>query len=96
VLWEDWPARSIRRTWMNLLRTETVLLTLGPPHAEKTIDETERVVLTRAERAHWRMSWSHRLARNMRRATAPPLHITLHGLPASFASAIALDLAAAA
>jgi len=96
VLWEDWPARSIRRKWMNLLRTETLLLTMGPPHVEKIIDETEQVVLTRAERAHWRMSWSQRLARNMRGATAPPLEITLHGLPASFASAIALDLAAAA
>jgi hypothetical protein len=96
VLWEDWPARSVRRKWMNLLRTETVLLSMGPTHTEKITDGTEQSVLTRAQRAHWRLSWSQRLARNARGATAPPLEITLHGLPASFASAFALNLAAAA
>jgi hypothetical protein len=94
VLWEDWPARSIRRTWMHLLRTETVLLTMGPAHTQENPNGREPVVLTRTERAHWRMSWSQRLARNGRRATAPPLEITLHGLPASFA--FALNLATAA
>jgi hypothetical protein len=96
VLWEDWPARSIRRKWIKLLHTETVLLTMGPDHVEEITDTTEQDVLTRAERAHWRMSWSLRLARNARGATAPPLEITLHGLPASFASTFALDLADAA
>jgi hypothetical protein len=96
VLWGDWPARSIRRKWMKLLHTETVLLTMGPVHTEKITDGTEQEVLTRAERAHWRLSWSQRLARNARGATAPPLEITLHGLPASFAEALALSLAAAA
>ena len=93
VLWEDWPARSIRRTWMKLLRTETVLLTMGPAHTEQITDGREQDVLSRAERAHWRMSWSQRLARNARGATAPPFEITLHGLPVSFAQAFALDLA---
>jgi hypothetical protein len=95
VLWEDWPARSIRRKWINLLRTETVLLSMGPALTEKIVDGAAQSMGTRAERAHWRMSWSQRLARNMRGATAPPLEITLHGLPASFVSALALDLAAA-
>jgi hypothetical protein len=81
---------------MHLLRTETVLLSIGSAHPEKIVDGTEQAVLTRAERAHWRMSWSQRLARNIRGATAPPLEITLHGLPASFAKAVALDLAPAA
>jgi hypothetical protein len=96
VLWEDWPAQRIRRKWINLLRTETVLLTMGPVQTEKITNGREQGVLTRAERAHWRLSWSERLARNARGATAPPLEITLHGLPASAASAFALNIAAAA
>jgi hypothetical protein len=73
VLWQDWPARSLRGRWMKLLCTETVLLTMGAAPAEKATERTEQSVLTRAERAHWRLSWSQRLARNARGATAPPL-----------------------
>jgi hypothetical protein len=93
VLWEDWPASQIRRRWLKLLRTETVLLTIGPTPIEVQTDDPEQKVLTRAERAHWRMSWSERLARNARGPSAPALSVTLHGLPASFARAFALDIA---
>jgi hypothetical protein len=41
-------------------------------------------IITRAERAHWRFSWDQRLARNARPTTAPPLTLTIHGLPATF------------
>jgi hypothetical protein len=52
--------------------------------------------MTRAERAHWRLSWDQRLARNARPEDAPRLIVTLHGLPATFASAFGFDLLAAA
>jgi hypothetical protein len=95
VLWQDWPASQIRRRWLKLLRRETVLLTIGPvPTEEVQTDDPEQKVLTRAQRAHWRLSWSERLARNARGASAPALSITLHGLPVSFARAFALDIAA--
>jgi hypothetical protein len=94
VLWEDWPARSIRQRWLKLLRTETVHLTGGTAQTDKQTDVPEQGVLTRAQRAHWRLSWSQRLARNARGTAAPPLEITLHGLPASFAQAVAIDVAA--
>jgi uncharacterized protein (UPF0179 family) len=94
VLWEDWPASQIRRRWLKLLRTETVLLTIGPTPAEVQTDDPEQRVLTRAQRAHWRLSWSERLARNARGSLAPALSVTIHGLPASFAMAFALDIAA--
>jgi hypothetical protein len=51
---------------------------------------------TRAQRAHWRLSWNERLARNARPSHAPPLAITLHGLPATFANVFGLALVAAA
>ena len=42
-------------------------------------------LLTRSERAHWRLSWEQRLSRNARLASSSPVTITLHGLPAAFA-----------
>ena len=47
---------------------------------------------TRAQRAHWRLSWPQRLARNARPPTAPPLQITLHGLPAIFVQSFGLPV----
>jgi len=47
---------------------------------------------TRAERAHWRLSWEQRLARNARPPTAPSVEIVLHGLPAPFIQAFDLPL----
>ena len=53
-------------------------------------------MLTRAERAHWRLSWQQRLARNARPSDAPRLVVTLHGLSATFASSFGFDLLATA
>lgn len=92
VLWEDWPASHIRQQWMKRLRTETVHLTIGPPGEPGP--SPSPLVLTRAQRAHWRLSWKERFARNARREGAPVISITLHGLPASFAKTVALDLVA--
>jgi len=95
VLWGDWERCQIRRRWIRLLRTQTVDLGLA-----LLSDEVEEIqqneVLTRAERAHWRLSWQKRLARNARRPSTSPLEITLYGLPASFAQSLNIDLVAAA
>jgi hypothetical protein len=50
------------------------------------------VVFTRAQRAHWRLCWAQRLARNARAPDASPLTVTLHGRPSSFAQSFAFDL----
>lgn len=99
VRWGDWPRCQIRRQWMQLLRTQTVLLTVS---ATQTIapapghSSPSPPCSTRAERAHWRLSWEERLARNARPSTAPPLEITLHGLPAPFIQSFALPVKQAA
>ena len=96
VLWCDWPRCSIRRTWLKMLRSQTVCLEstapLSPPRGPCSTEK----ILTRAERAHWRLSWDQRLARNARSADAPRLIVTLHGLPAPFAAAFGFDLLATA
>jgi hypothetical protein len=96
VLWRDWPRCSIRQTWLKVVRSQTVCLEsfapLSPPRGPCTTEK----ILTRAERAHWRLSWDQRLARNARPSDAPQLIVTLHGLPATFASAFGFDLLATA
>ncbi len=96
VFWRDWPRCSIRRTWLKVVRSQTVCLEssapLSPPHGPCTIEK----LVTRAERAHWRLSWDQRLSRNARPADAPRLIVTLHGLPATFAAAFGFDLLATA
>lgn len=94
ILWGDWERCRIRRRWLDLLRTQTVTLAPAQP-AEKT-DTTKQRVQTRAQRAHWRLSWEQRLAPNARSLTAPPLEITIHGLPAAFAQSFGFGLLPAA
>jgi hypothetical protein len=96
VLWGDWERCQSRRRWVHLLRTQTVLLTFGPIQHVAGEEVPRPDVLTRAQRAHWRLSWSHRLARNARPPTAPSLEVTIHGLPVSFAHVFGFDVGMAA
>jgi hypothetical protein len=73
---------------MCLESSSELLPSLAPVPEEKR--------LTRSERAHWRLSWTERLARNARLLDAPRLVVTLHGLPATFASSFGFDLLATA
>jgi len=96
VCWGDWPRCQIRRTFVHLLRTQTVLISFrstetlvhAKPHAPS--------LSTRAERAHWRLSWEERLARNARPPTAPSIEITLHGLPAPLIQSLGFPVRQAA
>jgi hypothetical protein len=94
VLWRDWPRCGIRRTWLKGIRSQTTCLDSSSP-CSSSLAPAEKT-LTRAERAHWRLSWVQRLARNARPADAPRLTVTLHGLPATFASSFGFDLLATA
>jgi hypothetical protein len=49
--------------------------------------------LSRAERAHYHLSWVERLARNARQKTAPEVSIRLFGIPGAFATALGLRVA---
>lgn len=63
VRWGDWPRCQIRRAFVQILRTQTVLISFrstetlvhAKPHAPS--------LSTRAERTHWRLSWEERLSR---------------------------------
>jgi hypothetical protein len=88
LVWKDWPRCRLRRAWLKIIRSETVRLTRGAIPA--SVATATPAVFTRAQRAHWRLSWAQRLARNS------PLIVTLHGLPATFAQAFGFDLLATA
>lgn len=77
---------------MKLTRTEMVALTMGAAPTADHPAATKQQVITRAQRAHWRLSWEERLARNARSASAPLLAVTIHGLPATFANVFGFGL----
>jgi hypothetical protein len=82
-----------------LLRTQTVDLTFGPVKREEQEEQKKALpteVQTRAQRAHYRLSWQQRMARNTRLFSAFPLEVTIHGLPVAFAQSIGLDVVTAA
>jgi len=90
VVWKDWPRCRIRRAWLQIIRRETVELTRGATPVPVTTETP--AIFTRAQRAHWRLSWEQRVARNARPSEASPLIVTLHGLPAAFAQSFGFDL----
>jgi len=79
VLWGDWPRCLFRRRWLRLLRTQTVELTFGSVQSEGDLSANHDDVQTRAQRAHWRLSWQQRIAANARPSSAPGLTITIYG-----------------
>lgn len=83
--------RITRREVMKLLRHQRVdveLAETAPPTQSSPVR-----LLSRAERAHYRLSWEQRLARNARRSTAPLVSIRLFGIPEAFAMALGLRVA---
>jgi hypothetical protein len=95
LLWKDWPRCGIWRAWLKVIRNQTVRWAeIAAPSVPPPTMSPPEATLTRAQRAHWRLSWEQRLARNARPSTAPSLTVTLHGLPATFASSFGFELLA--
>lgn len=91
LFWRDWSRRQHRRACMQLLRHQRLEVQIEP--ARSASPAVSPAPLSRAQRAHYRLSWAERLARNARAPTAGPITIRLFGVPASFA--ISLGLATA-
>jgi hypothetical protein len=78
VLWHDWSRRYHRRVCTQLLRHQ---------HVEVRVEQSLSVnptfapaPLSRTQRAHSRLSWTERLARNARGRSAPAVALTLFGV----------------
>jgi hypothetical protein len=91
LLWRDWSRREHRRACMQLVRHQHLKMSLSPPAA--TSPPTGEVIRSRAQRAHSRLSWQERLARNARPPTAGHVTIKLFSIPAPFAASLGLATA---
>src|SRR2546421_223174 len=88
IFWRDWSRRHHRRMCMQLLRHQRVEVQVefgnsAPPTVTS-------VPLSRAQRAHYRLDWSERLARNARVPTASQVTLRLFGVPEGFATPLSL------
>jgi hypothetical protein len=89
LLWRDWSRRVHRRACIQLLRNPRVEVQV------QSGDATPIVVpapLSRAQRAHARLSWDQRLVRTARAPSEVKPTITLFGVPDAFAAFLGLRL----
>jgi hypothetical protein len=89
ILWGDWSRCQPRRAWIGWQRSHLVTVQ-APPISPLP---STPFPLLRAQRAHWRMRWQQRLARNARPSRAPPVEITVYGISTAFAQALGLRVA---
>jgi hypothetical protein len=88
LLWRDWSRRAHRRACIQFVRHQRLEMSLSPPIAASP--PIAEVILSRAQRARYRLSWQERLARNARVAAAGPVTIRMFGVPAAVAAALGL------
>jgi hypothetical protein len=79
LLWRDWSRRTHRRACRQLLAHQQVQIHLAPLRQAQLA--TSAPLLSRAQRAHYRLSWAERLARNASAPTAALVRIKLFGVP---------------
>jgi hypothetical protein len=82
LVWCDVGGRRLRRTWFTGLRRQQVHVQEHMPAAHSSSPPTPAgpALLSRAERAHARLSWPDRLVRNARTGSSLHFHITLFGV----------------
>jgi hypothetical protein len=91
ILWGDWQRCFHRREVVKLLRHQRVDVELAET---AVLAQSQQIrLISRAERAHSRLSWEQRLARNARPKTAPEVLIKLFGIPDAFATSLGLRIA---
>ena len=91
LLWKDWSRRQHRRACIQLLRHQRVEVQM-----EQALSACPDVLpspLPRAQRAHYRLSWQERLARNARVSPSGQVTVRLFGVPEGFAASIGLATA---
>jgi hypothetical protein len=87
----DWSRREHRRACMQIVRHQRIEVSL--PSVATALPRPAEEPLSRAQRAHARLSWAERLARNARPPTAGQVTIKLFGIPERFATSLGLATA---
>jgi hypothetical protein len=89
ILWKDWSRRQHRRACRLLLCHQRIDVHLEPSCPADPAANLPP--LSRAQRAHYRLSWEERLTRNARAPSAGKVTILLFGVPAAFAMFLGLQ-----
>jgi hypothetical protein len=89
LLWRDWSRRQYRRACIQLLRHQRV--DVQHNHDSEARAALLPLTLSRAQRAHYRLSFAERLARNARASSASRPIITLFGVPETFSALLGLS-----
>ena len=90
LLWGDLPGRRIRRDCFQSLRRQQVTMVPPVPAVAPAPAGSGPRRWTRAARAHRRLSWTARLARNALAAGAARCTVTLCGIPPQLAAFLGL------
>jgi hypothetical protein len=88
LLWRDWSRRRQRRACLEVVRSQRVEVQVAPGPAPSP--SAAAPLLSREQRAQWRLAWEERLARNARAPTAGSVTIQLFGVPDAFARFLGL------
>jgi hypothetical protein len=88
--WRDWPRRHQRHACLRLHRQ---YLEVKREPALKSTSVSSPPMISRAERAHYRLSWEERLARNARTEAVERITLTLFGIPKRVAAFLGLTTA---
>jgi len=91
ILWKDWSRRQHRRACMQLLRHQRVEVRIE--QGLSSAPTLPPAPLSRAQRAHYRLTFQERLVRNARVSTSGQVTIRLCGVPADFATSLGLAIA---
>ena len=90
LLWRDWNRRHQRHASLRLHRQ---YLEVWVEPALPRTSASSSPPISRAERAHYRLSWAERLARNARTDQADRITLTLFGIPEHVATFLGLATA---
>ncbi|WP_235932707.1 hypothetical protein [Dictyobacter arantiisoli] len=95
LLWRDWSRREHRRACIQLVRDQQieVEVRLAEDASRQGSSLPSPSILSRAQRAHFRLSWSERLTRNARAPAEEPVSIKLFGVPDTFVDFLGLRVA---
>jgi hypothetical protein len=84
LLWRDWSRRVHRRACIYLLRHQRMEVHMESGGSASATSVVSSPPLSRAQRAHTRLSWHERLARNARVSLSEQVTIKLFGVPEAF------------
>jgi len=90
LLWRDWHRRHQRHQRQACLRLHRQVLAMQMEPALPRTAASSPPTISRAQRAHARLSWEERLARNARETQAERIALTLFGLPDRLATFLGL------